>query len=143
VEVPAQKPMWLRVTPPSWSSSFARQQQGMIPRRFCYLYQRWRSKLAVVLRQEHKAGEKMFVDWAGDTIPVQDRHTGEVWQASLFVAALGASSNHALKDWLTMRETPCIDGNCFLLLFRPEQLRLCFPLTPWLKRWIVRQREPR
>jgi transposase len=60
--------------------------------RFCYLYQRWRSKLDIVLRQEHKAGEKVFVDWAGDTIPVQDRQTGEVWQASLFVAALGASS---------------------------------------------------
>ena len=38
--------------------------------RFCELYQRWRSKLDVVLRQEHKAGEKMFVDWAGATIPV-------------------------------------------------------------------------
>lgn len=38
--------------------------------RFCYLYQRWRSKLDVVLRQEHTPGEKMFVDWAGDTIPV-------------------------------------------------------------------------
>src|ERR1700690_1989830 len=36
--------------------------------RYCYLYQHWRSKLDVVLRQEHKAGEKMFVDWAGDTI---------------------------------------------------------------------------
>ncbi len=44
--------------------------------RFCELYQRWRSKLDVVLRQEHKAGEKMFVDWAGATIPVYDRHTG-------------------------------------------------------------------
>src|SRR5260370_1721350 len=60
--------------------------------RFCELYQRWRSKLDVVLRQEHKAGEKMFVDWAGATIPVYDRHTGIAWQAPLFVAALGASS---------------------------------------------------
>ena len=60
--------------------------------RYCELYQRWRSKLDVVLRQEHKAGEKMFVDWAGATIPVHDRLTGRVWQAPLFVAALGASS---------------------------------------------------
>jgi transposase len=60
--------------------------------RFCELYQRWRSKLDVVLRQEHKAGDKMFVDWAGATISVHDRHTGQVWQAPLFVAALGASS---------------------------------------------------
>jgi transposase len=60
--------------------------------RFCELYQRWRSKLDVVLRQEHKAGEKMFVDWAGATIPVYDRQTGQAWPAQLFVAALGASS---------------------------------------------------
>src|SRR5437870_2616385 len=59
--------------------------------RFCELYQRWRSKLDVVLRQEHKAGEKMFIDWAGATIPVHDRLTGQAWPASLFVAALGAS----------------------------------------------------
>ena len=60
--------------------------------RFCELYQRWRSKLDVVLRQEHKAGEKMFVDWAGATISVWDRHTGLPWQSAVFVAALGASS---------------------------------------------------
>ena len=65
---------------------------GYLYSRFCYHYQQWRSKLDVVLRQEHKAGEKMFVDWAGATIPVYDRHTGVAWQAPLFVAALGASS---------------------------------------------------
>jgi transposase len=60
--------------------------------RFCYHYQRWRSKLDVVLRQDHKAGEKMFVDWAGARFPIHDRYTGQVWQAPLFVATLGASS---------------------------------------------------
>jgi transposase len=44
------------------------------------------------MRQEHKAGEKAFIDWAGSTIPIYDRVTGVAWQASLFVAALGASS---------------------------------------------------
>lgn len=59
---------------------------------FCELYREWKRKQDVVLRQEHKAGEKMFVDWAGATIPVHDRVTGKTWQASLFVAVLGASS---------------------------------------------------
>jgi len=76
--------------------------------RFCELYQRWRSKLDLVLRQEHKAGEKMFVDWAGATIPVWDRHTGVAWQSALFVAALGASSytwaeatrDQQMESWL-------------------------------------------
>ena len=43
---------------------------------FCERYQHWRRHLDVVLRQEHKAGEKMFVDWAGATIPVYDATTG-------------------------------------------------------------------
>ena len=76
--------------------------------RFCELYQRWRKKLDVVLRQDHKAGEKAYVDWAGSTLPVYDRDTGEVWQASLFVAALGASSytwaevtrDQQMESWL-------------------------------------------
>jgi transposase len=76
--------------------------------RFCELYQRWRKKLDVVLRQEHKAGEKAFVDWAGATMPIYDRDTGGVWQASLFVAALGASSytwaeatrDQQMESWL-------------------------------------------
>jgi transposase len=59
---------------------------------FCDRYQKWRRKLDVVLRQEHKAGEKMFVDWAGPTIPIHERTTGVVSQASLFVAVLGAGS---------------------------------------------------
>ena len=59
---------------------------------FCERYQHWRQHLDVVLRQEHKAGEKMFVDWAGATIPVYDSATGQAWPASLFVSVLGASS---------------------------------------------------
>src|SRR5258708_6783259 len=60
--------------------------------RFCELYQRWRRKQDVVLRQVHQPGEKGFVDWAGATIPVHDPVTGEVWPASLFVMVLGTSS---------------------------------------------------
>ena len=75
-----------------WEEYRAANPEGYRYSRFCELYQRWRLKLDVVLRQEHTAGEKMFIDWAGATIPVYDRHTGQVWQAPLFVAALGASS---------------------------------------------------
>lgn len=60
--------------------------------RFCQLYELWRRQQNVVLRQEHRAGEKVFVDWAGATIPVYDRDTGLCEPASLFVATLGASS---------------------------------------------------
>jgi transposase len=59
--------------------------------RFCHLYRRWKKRQDVVLRQEHRAGEKLFLDWAGATIPIHHRD-GSVHQAPLFVAALGVSS---------------------------------------------------
>jgi transposase len=73
-----------------WDEYRDTSQDGYGYSRFCELYQRWRKKLDVVLRQQHKAGEKAFVDWAGATMPICDRDTGAVWQASLFVAALRA-----------------------------------------------------
>ena len=45
--------------------------------RFCDLYRRWLRSQEVVLRQEHRAGEKLFVDFAGDTIPVHPAAAGE------------------------------------------------------------------
>ena len=76
--------------------------------RLCELYQRWRRHLDVVLRQEHKAGEKLFVDYAGDTIPIYDPRGGPELPASLFVAVLGASNytyaeateSQKLENWI-------------------------------------------
>lgn len=59
---------------------------------FCLRYRQWSKKLDVCLRQTYRAGEKLFVDYAGQTIPVTDPVSGQTREASLFVAALGASS---------------------------------------------------
>jgi transposase len=59
--------------------------------RYCGLYRSWLKRQDVVLRHEHRAGEKLFVDYAGDAIPVHDPATGEVSPAAVFVAVLGAS----------------------------------------------------
>ena len=60
--------------------------------RFCDLYRQWRGQLDLVMRQEHVAGEKLFVDFAGMTMEVVEQSTGEVSECPIFVAALGASS---------------------------------------------------
>lgn len=60
--------------------------------RFCQLYQDWAGKNKLTMRLNHKAGEKMFVDYAGQTMPVIDPKTGEIRDAEIFVAVLGASS---------------------------------------------------
>jgi transposase len=59
---------------------------------YCELYRRYLKKLDPPMRQNHKAGEKLFVDYAGDTVPVIDPETGDVSQAQIFVAVQGASS---------------------------------------------------
>ncbi|MBD8790992.1 IS21 family transposase [Pseudomonas syringae] len=75
---------------------------------FCDHYRLWAAKVDAVMRQEHRAGEKLFVDYAGQTVPVIDRQTGEIRQTQIFVAVLGASSytfaeatwSQKLPDWL-------------------------------------------
>lgn len=59
---------------------------------FCHHYRQWRKQLNPIMRQKHQAGEKLFVDYAGQTIPVTDPETGEINQAEIFVAVMGASS---------------------------------------------------
>lgn len=67
---------------------------------FCGQYRDWRRHLDVVLRQDHRAGEKTFVDHAGDTIPVIEPSTGQSRPAYIFVAVLGASSyTYAEATW--------------------------------------------
>jgi transposase len=59
---------------------------------FCARYRAWRRTLPSSLRQTHRAGEKLFVDYAGQTVPVKDAVTGQVRAAQIFVAVLGASN---------------------------------------------------
>lgn len=75
-----------------WAEYRASDPSGYGYSRFCELHQRWMRNQDVVLRQEHRAGEKMFVDWAGATVPIYDRGTDEATSASIFVSVLGAST---------------------------------------------------
>jgi transposase len=60
--------------------------------RFCELYRQFRRAVNVCMRQSYRAGEKLFVDFAGQTIPIHDKSTGKVRKAHLFVAVLGMSN---------------------------------------------------
>jgi len=78
---------------------------------FCQQYRGWAARTDVVMRQSHRAGEKLFVDYAGPTVPIVDRTTGEIRQAQIVVAVLGASNypyaeatwTQGLDDWLMAR----------------------------------------
>lgn len=67
---------------------------------FCHLYGQWAKQLKPMMRQRHQAGEKLFIDYAGQTIPVTDGQTGEIREAEVFVAVLGASNyTYAEAHW--------------------------------------------
>lgn len=91
-----------------WQEGREADPDGYSYSRFCDLYRRWLKKLDLVLRQDHRAGEKMFVDYAGATIPIHDPESGDVHAAAVFVAVLGASSytfaeataGQGLRDWI-------------------------------------------
>lgn len=75
---------------------------------FCQLYRDWAATLKRSMRQTHRAGEKLFLDYAGQTIPITNPLSGEVRQAQIFVAVFGASSytyaeatlSQSLYDWI-------------------------------------------
>src|SRR6202789_655681 len=92
-----------------WDEYIAANPCGYSYSRFCELYRGFESRLSMTMRQTHAAGERLFVDYAGDGVPIViDRLTGEIRMAQIFVAVLGASSftfakatwTQALPDWI-------------------------------------------
>jgi transposase len=92
-----------------WDEYIEGNPEGYRYSRFCELYRSWEDRVSVTMRQAHVGGDKLFVDYAGDTVPViVDRLTGEVRQAQIFVAVMGASNftfaeaswTQALSDWI-------------------------------------------
>ena len=92
-----------------WDEYIATNPGGYSYSRFCELIAVFEAKLSPTMRQTHVAGERLFVDYAGDGVPVViDRLTGEIRMAQIFVAVLGASSftfahaswTQTLPDWI-------------------------------------------
>lgn len=91
-----------------WQEYKEREPDGYQYSYFCERYALWHKKLDLSMRQEHRAGDKLFVDYCGQTLPIVDPATGEVRDAQVFVAVLGASNytyaeatwTQALPDWI-------------------------------------------
>jgi transposase len=88
-----------------WHEYKEKNPEGYEYSQFCLRYRSWQKTLDVSLRQDYKAGEKLFVDFAGDTIPIHDPKTGAVTPASLYVAALGAS-NYTYAEAVLAQDLP-------------------------------------
>lgn len=79
---------------------------------FCHHYRQWAGQQKRSMRQVHRAGEKLFIDYCGPTIPIVSRETGEMRTAQVFVAVMGASSftyadatwTQTLPDWIASHQ---------------------------------------
>jgi transposase len=98
---------------------------------FCEFYRRWLAKHRLSMRQIHRAGEKMFADYAGKKPHIVDPETGEIRPVELFVAVLGASNytyaeateTQKSRDWIAshVRAFEFFDGVAAAVV--PDQLR--------------------
>ena len=91
-----------------WEEYRAVHPEGYGYSRFCDLFREFERRLSPTMRQDHPAGDKVFVDYSGKKIMIVDRNTGVVREAEIFVAVLGASNytyaeatwTQTLPDWI-------------------------------------------
>jgi transposase len=98
---------------------------------FCWHYQRFRDSLARSMRQTHRAGEKLFIDYSGDTVPVINAVTGEIVPAEIFIASMGASKytyaeatwTQGLPDWIASHIRMFEYLGCVPEILTPDNLK--------------------
>lgn len=91
-----------------WTEYQEQNPDGYAYTQFCEHYNRWKKSNKISMRQIHKAGEKMFLDFSGTGMDIKDKKTGQTWTAQMFVAVLGASSyvyaeavrSQGLENWI-------------------------------------------
>jgi len=114
-----------------WYEYQEKHPQGYRYSQFCELYRRWAKKLDWCLRQEHRAGEKLFVDFSGQGIPITHPGTGEMTFHTLFVAVWGASSytyaeacqSEELPHWIGAHVRAFGFFGCLPKVLVPDNLR--------------------
>lgn len=104
---------------------------------YCNRYRQWRDRQKRSMRQVHIAGEKLFIDYCGPTVPIVDRHTGEIRPAQVFVAVLGASSytyaeatyTQSLPDWIASHQRALAFYGGVPALLVPDNLKSAVDLA--------------
>lgn len=114
-----------------WHEYKAEQPGGYQYSQFCLLYRQWCDTIDPVMRQDHRAGEKLFVDYSGMKVPITDPGSGQVRDAEIFIACMGASNytyaeatlTQSLSDWIDahVRAFEFLDGVPELII--PDNLK--------------------
>ncbi|MFM7021468.1 MAG: IS21 family transposase [Flavobacteriales bacterium] len=87
-----------------WEEYIAKHPDGFKITQFKSHYNTWKSQTNPVMRMEHKVGDKMYVDFAGDKLSIVDKQTGEIQDVEVFVAILGASQYTYVEAVMTQQK---------------------------------------
>ena len=87
-----------------WEEYRLKHPDGYAKSQFKHYYAQWKSQLSPTMHIEHKAGDKLFVDFAGEKLSIVDKNTGEVQQVEVFVAILGASQLTYVEAVMTQQK---------------------------------------
>ncbi len=114
-----------------WDEYIEANPDGYRYSRFCDLYRGWEARLPVTMRQTHLGGDQLFVDYAGDTVPViVDARAGTTREAHIFVAVMGGSSlSFAHASW-TEKLPDWIDAHVQSFAYFGGAARLLVPDNP-------------
>lgn len=74
-----------------WKEYIEKHPDGYKYTRFCIGYKQWANRVSPTMHMVHKAGDKMFIDYAGEKLKIVDLLTGEIIEVEVFVAILGCS----------------------------------------------------
>ena len=77
---------------------------------FLLHFSQWKARKIPSMRQNHKAGDKLFIDFAGETLSITDKETGKIKQVQVFVAVLGASQYTYVEAVMTQRKEDFISA---------------------------------
>lgn len=100
-----------------WEEYLNTHPQGYAYSQFCHHYFLWRKEQKVSMRMEHKAGDKMYVDYAGSKLFVTDQKTGEITEYEVFVSVLGASQLSYIEAVASQTKAGWISANQAALRF--------------------------
>ena len=123
-----------------WQEYQRTQPEGYGYSRYCELYRRWANTLDPVLRQSHHPGEKMFVDWAGQTVELHNAQDGSISAGHLFVAVLGASNKTYAEAFENEQLSAWITAHCHAYAFFQGVARITVPDN--LKTGVITRRWP-
>src|SRR5471030_3067394 len=87
-----------------WEAYYKEFPDGYLYSQFCFYYNQWKARVNPTMHMDHKVGDKLYVDFAGEKMSYTDKETGEIMPVEVFLAILGASQLTYVEAVMTQQK---------------------------------------